>query len=87
MDSLITVKATKEDTFSYELYNFGGAFNNVEEAIIKTLQSYPQDDPVALLDLSINQEFISSYTHSKQFLDNVCSVEKNGNLNKVQSII
>ncbi|KAL4447013.1 hypothetical protein ABPG74_014985 [Tetrahymena malaccensis] len=86
MDQMITLKV-KEDQFQYQLYNFQGNFNNVEEAIIKTLNQFPIEDPLQVVDLSQNQEFIVEYQQSKYFLDKVIEIEKRWDISKISTIL
>lgn len=63
--------------FIYELYDFDqGLYRSVEEGICAILSRFPNEDPMELMGLSLNDEIFANYAASRAFMHQINRIEK-----------
>ncbi|EAR86276.2 dynein heavy chain family protein (macronuclear) [Tetrahymena thermophila SB210] len=77
-----------DNTFDYEIYDFHqGVYPTVEEALYKSIKSFPNEDPIKILSLNQNSEFLFNYNQSQGLMNRVMEVEKKWEENKLAKLI
>ena len=62
----------KKRDFKYDIYDFQQSFYpSTEEAIAKTIQNYPAEDPIELYGFNLNHEIQYNYRQSRGMMNTI----------------